>query len=114
MLPLSLLLRCCYAGVTGAGIRIDENGDSEGNYTVLASIFSSEWQKIQISKKSNQTFSCRYQMKPIGMFNNMTTVTIVLPISIPFVDFSREFATKKLLLHPANCKEKFLENSVDF
>ena len=57
-------------GVTGASITIDDNGDSEGNYTVLAVRLSNTSQIISVSKSSNRTFSCHYQMVPIGSFDN--------------------------------------------
>lgn len=68
-LPI-LFVSVMRTGVTGAHIRIDENGDSEGNYTVLAVKLSNTSQKIPVSKTSNLFFYCHYQMVPIGLFDN--------------------------------------------
>lgn len=45
-----------YTGITGATIKIDENGDSEGNFSVLA------------LKPSRENFSCNFQMIPVAFF----------------------------------------------
>lgn len=60
------------AGVTGASIRIDDNGDSEGNYTVLAVKFSNVSRSISVSKTSHTSFHCHYEMVPVGRFDYST------------------------------------------
>lgn len=61
--------------MTGASIRIDDNGDSEGNYTVLAVKFSNVSRAIAVAKMNPSTFYCHYEMVPVGRFdyNNSTT-----------------------------------------
>ena len=60
--------------MTGASILMDENGDSEGNYTVLGSVFTNVSMPLFISSKKK--FYCHYQMKPIGGFLSDTTTTV--------------------------------------
>lgn len=50
------LLSLSLAGITGATIKIDANGDSEGNFSVLA------------LKPSRENFSCNFQMVPVAYF----------------------------------------------
>lgn len=47
------------AGVTGATIKIDHSGDSEGNFSVLAL-------KPQMFREN--TFTCDYHMVPVAVF----------------------------------------------
>lgn len=47
------------AGVTGATIKIDGNGDSEGNFSVLA---------LKPYHMSRENFSCDFHMVPVGYF----------------------------------------------
>lgn len=46
-------------GVTGATIKIDEFGDSEGNFSVLA---MKEW------PLTGRNFTCHYHMVPVAIF----------------------------------------------
>lgn len=46
-------------GIAGAMIRIDEFGDSEGNFSVLA---------LKNDPYTEGNFSCDYQMKPVAHF----------------------------------------------
>lgn len=48
-------------GITGARMQIDKDGNSEGNFTVLA---------LRRSKDEvvSGNFTCPYQMKPVGQF----------------------------------------------
>lgn len=61
----------------GTSIRMDDNGDSEGSYTVLAARFSSTWQSINISKssKASVNFRCRFEMVPVGRFDTINNKT---------------------------------------
>lgn len=47
-------------GIADTLIKIDENGDSEGNFTVLAA--------KERTKEEASNFSCRYVMRPIAHF----------------------------------------------
>lgn len=53
------------AGVSGATIKLDQFGDSEGNFSVLAL-------KKEPFRRDN--FSCDYQMKPVGQFQQGETL----------------------------------------
>ncbi|XP_017772272.1 PREDICTED: receptor-type guanylate cyclase Gyc76C-like isoform X2 [Nicrophorus vespilloides] len=50
-----------YKSITGATMRLDKNGDSEGNFSVLA-----------LTRHPSNTviknFTCAYQMRPVGQF----------------------------------------------
>lgn len=46
-------------GVTGARIKIDSNGDSEGNFSVLA---------LKPYKSNLENFSCHVHMVPVAYF----------------------------------------------
>ncbi|XP_058464642.1 receptor-type guanylate cyclase Gyc76C-like isoform X1 [Malaya genurostris] len=48
-----------YRSIAGAMIRIDEFGDSEGNFSVLA---------LKMDPYTEGNFSCDYQMKPVAHF----------------------------------------------
>lgn len=76
-----------YESVTGASISIDDNGDSEGNYTVLAVKFSNVSRAITINKMAPSTFYCHYEMVPVGRFDytNSTTPKFTLTDKIPWV-----------------------------
>ncbi|KAK4875863.1 hypothetical protein RN001_012285 [Aquatica leii] len=52
-----------YTSITGATMQLDQNGDSEGNFSVLA-LKPSEMSDIEVAKN----FTCRYQMVPVGQF----------------------------------------------
>ncbi|XP_032674981.1 receptor-type guanylate cyclase Gyc76C-like [Odontomachus brunneus] len=54
-----------YQSVSGATIKLDQFGDSEGNFSVLAL-------KKEPFKLSN--FTCDYQMKPVGQFQQGETL----------------------------------------
>lgn len=64
-----------FKGVTGSSIRIDDNGDSEGNYTVLAAKFSNVSRII-----SHAGFYCHFEMAPIGRFdyNSKTAIPVII------------------------------------
>lgn len=79
---LAWLLR---PGVTGASIRIDDNGDSEGNYTVLAVKFSNVSRAININKMAPNTFYCHYEMVPVGRFDYTNSTTPVEYIRPPWL-----------------------------
>lgn len=68
------------SGVTGASIRIDDNGDSEGNYTVLAVKFSNVSRAININKMGDSRFYCHYEMMPVGRFDYTNNTTPVFGI----------------------------------
>lgn len=67
-----------FKGVTGASIRIDDNGDSEGNYTVLAVKFSNISRPITVAKMTSGSFSCHYEMVPVGRFDYTNSTTPVI------------------------------------
>lgn len=46
-----------YKSISGAQIKIDSNGDSEGNFSVLALV-----------KNPDRNVSCEYHLKPVGLF----------------------------------------------
>ncbi|KAK6625291.1 Receptor-type guanylate cyclase Gyc76C [Polyplax serrata] len=48
-----------YESITGATIKLDPNGDSEGNFSVLA---------LKPHKLDVKNFSCGYHMVPVGQF----------------------------------------------
>ncbi|CAG9865362.1 unnamed protein product [Phyllotreta striolata] len=50
-----------YKSITGAMMNLDKNGDSEGNYSVVA--FSLPKNKIV-----RDNFTCDYQLRPVGQF----------------------------------------------
>ncbi|XP_020709582.2 receptor-type guanylate cyclase Gyc76C-like isoform X2 [Athalia rosae] len=54
-----------YESVSGATIKLDENGDSEGNFSVLA------LQKLPMQRDN---FTCDYQMIPVGQFQQGETL----------------------------------------
>lgn len=74
------------AGVTGASIRIDDNGDSEGNYTVLAVKFNNISRAINVNKMGDKDkFHCHYEMMPVGRFdytNNTTPVSNIFSVEM--------------------------------
>ncbi|XP_063921313.1 receptor-type guanylate cyclase Gyc76C-like isoform X1 [Zophobas morio] len=55
------LINRTYTSITGATMKLDKNGDSEGNFSVLA-----------LQRVSNHhvhgNFSCAFQMRPVGQF----------------------------------------------
>lgn len=61
MILMFTLFFWSFQGITGSTIKIDENGDSEGNYTVLA--FRTLKEKYKVDN-----FSCDFMMQPIGQF----------------------------------------------
>ncbi|KAB0795504.1 hypothetical protein PPYR_12343 [Photinus pyralis] len=52
-----------YTSITGATMQLDKNGDSEGNFSVLA-LKPSDTPDMPIVKN----FTCNYQMVPVGQF----------------------------------------------
>lgn len=67
------------AGVSGAIIKLDQFGDSEGNFSVLA---------LKKEPFMFNNFTCDYQMKPVGQFQQGETL-----VSELFVAFQRIFST---------------------
>jgi len=51
-----------FSGITGATIRLDQNGDSEGNFSVLA---------FKPYNFSINNFTCDYHMVPVGQFQQV-------------------------------------------
>jgi guanylate cyclase len=51
-----------YKSITGATMKLDDNGDSEGNFSVLA------FQQVTNNKHVYGNFACSYQMRPVGQF----------------------------------------------
>lgn len=43
-------------------MKLDQNGDSEGNFSVLA------FRKVLDDQNVHGNFSCKYQMRPVGQF----------------------------------------------
>ncbi|XP_049824227.1 receptor-type guanylate cyclase Gyc76C-like isoform X2 [Aethina tumida] len=54
-----------YQSVIGTTMKLDRNGDSEGNFSVLA--FTNEEIHTQ-TRVAHNTFSCSFQLKPVGQF----------------------------------------------
>ncbi|EZA56309.1 Guanylate cyclase 32E [Ooceraea biroi] len=54
-----------YQSVSGATIKLDNFGDSEGNFSVLA---------LKKETFNRDNFSCDYQMKPVGQFQQGETL----------------------------------------
>ncbi|XP_019756594.2 receptor-type guanylate cyclase Gyc76C isoform X1 [Dendroctonus ponderosae] len=52
-----------YRSITGAVIKLDKNGDSEGNFSVLA---YRETEQLYLGGSNN--FSCSFYMAPVGQF----------------------------------------------
>ncbi|KAF5298140.1 hypothetical protein FQA39_LY02564 [Lamprigera yunnana] len=52
-----------YPSITGTTMQIDKNGDSEGNFSVLA-LKPINSEDIEVAKN----FTCPYQMEPVGQF----------------------------------------------
>ncbi|EFA10586.2 receptor-type guanylate cyclase Gyc76C isoform X1 [Tribolium castaneum] len=51
-----------YKSITGATMKLDKNGDSEGNFSVLA------FQPVSGDQHVHGNFSCPFQMRPVGQF----------------------------------------------
>lgn len=64
-------------GVSGATIKLDQFGDSEGNFSVLA---------LKQESFNISNFTCNYQMKPVGQFQQGETL-----VSELFVAFQKIF-----------------------
>ena len=58
----------CYTGVTGATIKIDNNGDSEGNFSVLA------YKPFKYSYREN--LSCNFHMVPVAHFQQGSDIPV--------------------------------------
>lgn len=56
---INALKNFTYESVTGAQMKLDHNGDSEGNFTVVS---------LQPYNLTVQNFSCRYHLLPVGYF----------------------------------------------
>jgi len=75
-----LNLSCFYSfiiGVSGATIKLDKFGDSEGNFSVLA---------LKKETLHRDNFTCEYQMAPVGQFQQGETL-----VSELFVAFEKHF-----------------------
>ena len=79
--------------MTGASIRIDDNGDSEGNYTVLAVKFSNVSRAIAVAKMTTSAFYCHYEMMPVGRFDYTNYYNYTTPVWCIFflAEFFRKF-----------------------
>lgn len=53
------------SGISGATIKLDKHGDSEGNFSVLA---------LRKESFNIQNFSCDFQIKPVGQFHQGDTL----------------------------------------
>lgn len=54
---------CYFPGITGSTIKIDQSGDSEGNFSVVA------WKPAKHSYiNNNRTIICNYHMIPVAYF----------------------------------------------
>ncbi|XP_057667312.1 receptor-type guanylate cyclase Gyc76C-like isoform X1 [Diorhabda carinulata] len=62
-----------YKSINGALMKFDKNGDSEGNYSVIA---YSEPENKNLGKYN---FTCDYQMRPVGQFYQSSDVNNSLP-----------------------------------
>ena len=69
--------------MSGATIKLDEFGDSEGNFSVLA---------LKLNPFRRDNFSCDYQMVPVGQFQADTSDPNDL-VSELFVAFREIFFT---------------------
>lgn len=58
-------------GITGATMKIDQNGDSEGNFSVLALTHVSAEHRIV-----RRNFSCDFQMRPVAQFQAQTDLPV--------------------------------------
>lgn len=56
-----------YKSITGAVIKLDKNGDSEGNFSVLAF----KQAQPQLYRGGSNNFSCYFHMAPVGQFYQM-------------------------------------------
>lgn len=54
-------------GVSGQTIKLDKHGDSEGNFSVLA-LKKEHFHFVASLNSLPVNFSCEYQMKPVGLF----------------------------------------------
>lgn len=91
---MSLCFLWMILGVTGATMKIDRNGDSEGNFSVLALVPTSD-------NIVYNNYRCNYQMRPVGQFFQLDSA---YPVSefIVFL-FLRRFTSAKTinsLFHP--------------
>lgn len=62
-------------GVTGSTIKIDSNGDSEGNYSVLAAtrLTDENRDKYLLKGDTSVNFTCEYILRPISTFHLSAT-----------------------------------------
>lgn len=51
----------CSSGIIGATMKLDKNGDSEGNFSVIAYTEPD-------NEKVRYNFSCPFQFRPVGQF----------------------------------------------
>ena len=59
MFQILKLYKSFLTGISGATIKLDRHGDSEGNFSVLA---------LKKEPLHIKNFSCDFQMKPVGQF----------------------------------------------
>jgi len=76
-----------FLGVSGATIKLDKYGDSEGNFSVLA---------LKKEPLYRDNFTCEYQMAPVGQFQQGEIL-----VSELFVAFEKHFSQQ-------------IENSTDY
>ena len=76
-------------GVSGATIKFDKFGDSEGNFSVLA---------LKKDPFRRNNFSCDYQMKPVGQFQQGETL-----VSELFTAFLRNHSLSRSIHPPSTC-----------
>ncbi|CAH1099339.1 unnamed protein product [Psylliodes chrysocephalus] len=61
-----------YKSITGAMMKLDKNGDSEGNYSVIA-------YSVPKDKNVRDNFTCDYQMRPVGQFYQSSEPNNTIP-----------------------------------
>ncbi|XP_008543533.1 receptor-type guanylate cyclase Gyc76C [Microplitis demolitor] len=63
----TIIRRHTYQSVSGQTIKLDKHGDSEGNFSVLA-LKKEHFHFVASLNSLPVNFSCEYQMKPVGLF----------------------------------------------
>lgn len=54
-------------------MKLDKNGDSEGNYSVIA-------YSVPKDKNVRDNFTCDYQMRPVGQFYQSSEPNNTIPV----------------------------------
>ena len=82
-----------YNSISGNYIRIDSNGDSEGNFTAYA---LKPYNYTKTSRFTGATFTCGHYLKPVGEFhwnkahyNRSTNLTARMDMELPEYQFSK-------------------------